>query len=493
MSKPFPNIPEFTGLYKPSRVECEIYDLEIEGDLPAEINGIFYQVSPDSYYPPMAGRDIFFNGDGLVSAFHFDKGHVRLRRRYVHTDRLMAQRREGRSLNGVYRNVYTNDQLAADNNTTANTTVLFHGGVLLSMKEDALPYALDPLTLETRGIYDFGGQVKSATFTAHPKVDPDNGDLLCFAYEAKGDGSPDIAYFEIDQHGKLKNEIWIKAPYAAMIHDFAVTEKHVIFPLIPLTVDVERMKHGGQHFQWQPDLPQLFGVLPRNGSAENVRWFEGPANGFQGHTLNAFEEDGKIYVDMPVTDGNVFYFFPQADGSVPPGESLISRMKRWIFDLSSTSNYVEPLPLTDFPCEFPRCDERYTGKRYRHGFVLAFDPSLPFDNSLGARPFQFFNQLAHIDVESGDCDVWFPGDAQCFQEPIFVPRSKDSAEGDGYVIALLNHLHGDNTELVVLDSLQMSAGPLARIKIPFRMRMSLHGNWTPAESLPGLCFNLNNA
>lgn len=485
MKKKFPNIPEFTGLYKPSRVECDIFDLEIEGKVPDELNGTFYQVSPDSYYPPMLDKDIFFNGDGLISAFQFDNGSVRLRRRYVHTERLMAQRREGRSLNGVYRNVYTNDELAAENNTTANTTVLYHAGVLLSMKEDAMPYALDPVTLETLGVHDFDGQVKAATFTAHPKVDPDNGDLLCFAYEAKGDGTPDIAYFEIDASGKLKKEVWIKGPYAAMIHDFAVTEKHVIFPLIPLTVDVERMKQGGQHFQWQPSLPQLFGILPRNGGSENVRWFRGPANGFQGHTLNAFEEEGRIHVDMPVTDGNVFYFFPQSDGWVPPGESLVSQLKRWTFDLNCENDYVEPVSLTSFPCEFPRCDERFTGKKYSHGFVLAFNPELPFDHSLGDRPFQFFNQLVHINVESGACDAWFPGDAQCFQEPIFVPRSPQAPEGDGFVIALLNHLHGDDTELVVLDSRKMAEGPLARIKIPFRLRMSLHGNWTPADVLAG--------
>lgn len=483
MSMLFPDTPEFTGLYKPSRVEADVVDLEIEGTVPPEINGAFYQVSPDSQYPPMRGKDIFFNGDGLVSAFRFDHGKVSLRRRYVRTDRLMAQRREGRSLNGIYRNVYTNDPLAAKNNTTANTTVLFHAGVLLSMKEDALPYALDPHTLETLGVWDFNGQIKSATFTAHPKVDPRNGDLLCFAYEAKGDGTPDIAYYEIDASGKLKKEVWFKAPYAAMIHDFAVTEHHVVFPIIPLTVDVDRMKQGGQHFQWQPDLPQLFGVLPRNGSAEDVRWFMGPADGFQGHTLNSYEEDDKLYVDMPVTTGNVFYFFPQADGSVPPPETLCSQMMRWIFDLNATSDEVEPVALTEFPCEFPRCDERLTGQRYRHGFVLAFDPSLPFDASLGAPPFQFFNQLAHIDVEAGTTEAWYPGDAQCFQEPIFVPRSEAAPEGDGYVIALLNHLHGDNTELVVLDSLRMAAGPVARIKIPFRLRMSLHGNWTPAKSL----------
>ena len=160
MSMTFPDIPEFTGLYKPSRVEAYVFDLEIEGVVPPEINGTFFQVSPDSYYPPMLGKDIFFNGDGLVSAFKFDNGHVSLRRRYVRTDRLKAQWRERRSLNGVYRNVYTNDPLAAENNTLANTTVLFHNGVLLAMKEDALPYALDPQTLETLGVWDFNGQIK---------------------------------------------------------------------------------------------------------------------------------------------------------------------------------------------------------------------------------------------------------------------------------------------------------------------------------------------
>jgi carotenoid cleavage dioxygenase-like enzyme len=489
MSMTFPEIPEFTGLYKPSRVETQIVDLEIEGTLPASIQGTFFQVSPDSYYPPMLGKDIFFNGDGLVSAFKFENGRVSLRRRYVQTDRLAAQWRERRSLNGVYRNVYTNDALAAENNTTANTTVMFHGGVLLAMKEDALPYALDPETLETIGVWDFNGQIKSATFTAHPKIDPDNGDLLCFAYEAKGDGTPDIAYFELDADGKLKKEIWFKAPYAAMIHDFAITARHVVFPLIPLTVDVERMKAGGQHFQWQPDLPQLFGVLPRDGSAEDVMWFYGPKDGFQGHTLNSYEEDGMLQVDMPVTTGNVFYFFPQADGSVPLPETLSSQLMRWSFNLNgpgdsgAEEHALKPRPITSYPCEFPRCDERFTGKPYEHGFVLAFDPRLPFDESLGERPFQFFNQLAHVNVKTGESDAWFPGNAQCFQEPIFVPRSADAPEGDGYVIALLNHLNGDNTELLVLDSLKMAAGPIARVKIPFRLRMSLHGNWTPASVL----------
>src|SRR3990167_8247039 len=112
MNIPFPKTPEFSGaLYTPSRVEADVFDLEIEGAVPEAIRGTFYQVSPDPQYPPMLGTDIFFNGDGMVSAFFFENGKVSLRRRYVKTARLLAQRHEGRSLNGVYRNVHTNDPL----------------------------------------------------------------------------------------------------------------------------------------------------------------------------------------------------------------------------------------------------------------------------------------------------------------------------------------------------------------------------------------------
>ncbi|MGN2413004.1 carotenoid oxygenase family protein [Pseudomonas syringae] len=480
MTTLFPKTPEFSGpLYTPSRIEADVFDLEVEGTLPGSIRGVFYQVAPDPQYPPMLGTDIFFNGDGLVSGFFFADGKVSLRRRYVKTDRLLAQRREGRSLNGVYRNSYTNDPLAAKNNTTANTTVMPHNGMLLAFKEDAMPWALDPETLETLGEWNFEGQIKSATFTAHPKRDPLTGNLLAFAYEAKGEGTPDIAYFEISPDGKLLHEIWFQAPYAAMVHDFAVTEHYVVFPLIPLTVDIERMKSGGAHFQWQPYLPQLFAVVPRDGRGEDIRWFRGPKQGFQGHTLNAFDENGKIYVDMPVTGGNIFYFFPQADGYVPPPETLAASLMRWTFDLNSSQEDIEPRPLNDYACEFPRCDDRYIGRRYEHGMLIAFDPQRPYNPANGPMPFQFFNLLAHLNLRTGVTDAWFPGDSGCFQEPIFIPRFPDADEADGYVVSLLNLIAENRSELVVLDSRDMQSGPIARIKIPFRMRMSLHGCWSP--------------
>lgn len=485
MTIPFPRTPEFTGtLYKPARFEGEVYDLEIEGKVPDEIDGTFFQVAPDPQYPPMLGEDMFFNGDGIISAFTFKNGHVDFKRRYVMTERLKAQRAARASLHGVYRNQYTNDPSVQDlNNSTANTNVIVHAGKLLALKEDSAPYALDPVTLETIGLWDFEGQLTSATFTAHPKIDPVSGDLLCFGYEAKGDATPDIVYYEIDALGRKKRETWIVAPYAAMIHDFAVTENYVIFPLMPLTVDLERLKNGGRHFQWQPGLDQLFGVLRRDGDGRDVRWFTAP-NGFQGHTLNAFDDGGRIYIDMPITSGNIFYFFPQSDGTVPPPETLSSNMMRLTIDMNARGNSLEMKPLTSFACEFPRSDDRYMGRQYSHGFVIAMDPTKPFDEErVGPRPFQFFNQLAHLNVTTGKAKTWFADAQSCFQEPVFVPRRADAPEGEGYVIGLCNRLADCATDLLVFDAQHINEGPIATIKLPVRLRMSLHGNWVAGSKL----------
>ena len=48
---------------------------------------------------------------------------------------------------------------------TANTTMIYHAGRALVLKEDDLPYEVDPETLETRGRFDYGGQIRSASLS----------------------------------------------------------------------------------------------------------------------------------------------------------------------------------------------------------------------------------------------------------------------------------------------------------------------------------------
>ncbi|MHA6719704.1 carotenoid oxygenase family protein [Sphingomonas sp. RS6] len=482
----FPETPDFTGpLYTPSRFEGGVRDLEVVGEIPASLSGRFVQVAPDALYPPMLGDDIYFNGDGAITAFRFQNGHVDFQRRYVETDRVKAQRAARRSLHGKYRNPFTDDpSVHGLSPSTANTNIVPFNGLLLALKEDSLPYAMDPVTLETLGIWNADGQIGNTTFTAHPKFDPATGNLQAFGYEAGGIGTTDVVYYEFTPQGRLVREIWIKAPFAGMIHDFAVTEQYVVFPVLPATADLERIKAGGNHFEWQPDLGYEFGVMRRDGDGSDLRWFRGP-NCFQAHVLNAFEEGDRIHVDTPCVDGNLFYFFPTADGYSPSPETLHFQLTRWTFDLGSNSNVAGMTTLMDAPCEFPRCDDRFVGRPYRHGIMLGCDISRFATDRCGPPPWQFFNLLVHVDVVTGAVQHWFPGDAECFQEPTFVPRSPDAPEGDGYVLALVNHLESYTTELVILEALSLEKGPIARVKLPVRMRMSLHGNWLPDTALAG--------
>jgi carotenoid cleavage dioxygenase len=87
MAKPFPNTMDFAGWNAPSRIECDIYDLVTEGAVPEEISGSWYRSIPDPQYSPMLGDDTFLSGDGMVSLFRFENGHVDFKMRYVKTER----------------------------------------------------------------------------------------------------------------------------------------------------------------------------------------------------------------------------------------------------------------------------------------------------------------------------------------------------------------------------------------------------------------------
>ena len=96
----FPQTEVFQGFNLPSRLEGEIFDLEIDGVVPKEINGTFYRIHPDHRFPPIYEDDIHFNGDGAVTAMRIENGHVDFKQKYVKTDRYMHETAARRALFG---------------------------------------------------------------------------------------------------------------------------------------------------------------------------------------------------------------------------------------------------------------------------------------------------------------------------------------------------------------------------------------------------------
>ncbi len=482
----FPDTKLFTGVLRPFRAECDIVDLEVEGDVPADINGYFHRVQPDPNYPPMFENDQFFNGDGMISLFSFKNGIVDFKQRWARSDKFNLEREAGKALFGAYRNPLTDDESVKGRiRSTANTMPIVHGGKLYALKEDSPPLIMDPLTMETEGFSDFNGKMKNQTFSAHPKLDPDSGNMCNFGYAATGLLTTDVSYMEVNPDGELILETFFTVPYYCMMHDFAITENYAVFHIVPITSNWDRLKEGLPHFGFDTTKDVYLGVLPRRGKGEDVRWFKAPKTVFASHVMNAYEEGSKIHFDIPVAEGNCFPFFPDIHGAPFDAEAARPKLTRWTVDMDSSSEDFESVtPLSKLIGEFPRIDDRYAGKPYNHGWMLTMDMAQPFEGPSGRISGFIMNTLAHYDFANGVEDTWWPGPQEMIQEPVFVPRSKDSAEGDGYILCLVDNFVTNYSDLAILDASNVKNGPIARIKLPFRLRSGLHGTWADVSKVP---------
>jgi carotenoid cleavage dioxygenase-like enzyme len=469
----FPDIPLYRGWGAPHRLEADVMDVEVaQGSVPDSLEGTLYRCGPDRQYPPLFKDDVFIDGEGMAHMFRFRRGHVHYRSRWVRNERFLLQQSAQRSLFGRYRNRYTNDpSVAGKSMGTANTNIVWHGRRLLVLKEDSLPIEVDPDTLETRASWSFDGAVEAVSLTAHPKLDLQRNELLMFSYQARGDCTTDFAFYIADVDGRIVHETWFEMPYPGMVHDFAVTEQHVVVPFFPLITDLAVLKRGGPFYEWHPDRESFYAILPRRGRASEIRWFRGPTVS-AGHMMNAVTEGSTVNLDLCLYQGNCFDFFPSHDGSafkpVPP------QLTRMSFDL--TRERIEVRTLLQSPAEMPKCDERYTGRPYRYGYMICRPPGA-VAGEVG------MSAIGCFDHSTGRLTTWSPG-ADCgVQEPIFVPRERDSPEGEGYLLVLVNRLSEMRSELAILDAARLDAGPVALLRLPTRVRSTFHGMWVPEQAL----------
>lgn len=482
----FPQTSGFKHSLRPLRLEADVLDLDVEGEVPAEINGFFHRVHPDAQFPPRFENDQFFNGDGMITQFRFKNGRVDLKQRYAMTDKLKVERKAGKALFGAYRNPLTDDESVKGMiRSTANTTPIIHAGKLFALKEDSPPLIMDPLTLETEGFSTFGGKMKNQTFSAHPKVDPVSGNLCNFGYAATGLLTRDVSYMEISPEGELLFETFFEVPYYCMMHDFAITQDYALFHLCPITSNWDRLKANKPHFGFDTSLPVYLLVLPRRGEARDIRIFKAPKTIFASHVMNAFNDGPRIVFDIPQAEGNCFPFFPDINDA--PFDPIAARpyLHRWVVDMDSNSEeFTSVQRVSDMIGEFPRIDDRYTGHHYTHAWMLVTDPSLPFEGE-GVRATGFrLNKIGYFNRATGEEKSWYCGPQSLIQEPQFIPRRPDAAEGDGYLIALVDNQVTNYSDLVVFEALHIDEGPIARVHLPFRIRNGLHGTWAAQSKVP---------
>lgn len=467
MSTPFPDIPTLRGNFAPILMECDALDLPVVGTLPDGLAGTLYRNGPNPQYAPPDPKYHWFLGDGMVHAFRIEDGRVSYRNRWVRTPKWELEHSAGRALFGSWGDPRTTDPLAADKDDgIANTNIVWHAGRLLALEEAHLPFEVDPSSLTSRGYCDFSGKLKSQV-TAHPKIDPVTGELVFFGYSVAGPFTPAMAYGVVDIGGTLKTLQRFEAPFASMVHDFIVTRDHVLFPILPLTGSMERARRGLPPYAWEPACGAHVGIMRRDGGVSSMRWFTGePCYMF--HALNAWDEGDRVVAY--VMQSEAAPLFPLPDGTPGDPKKASSRLCRWTFDLAGNSNTFKQDYVDDLTGEFPRLDERFTGAKNRHGFYAAH--CRPADEPT-------FDGIARIDLVTGRRELFTVPASDALSEPVFVPRTSDAPEAEGWLLTVAWRGEERRSDLLVLDAGALGDGPVATVQLSHRVPFGFHGNWRP--------------
>jgi len=458
--------PYLSGNFAPVRSEDDFAELKITGAIPPELTGTYYRNGPNPQFDPRDANYHWFAGDGMIHAFTVQNGKVSYRNRYVRTPKWVMENDADKALFGTFGNPMTSDPAVVGKDSgTANTNIIWHANRLLALEEGHQPFELDPVSLAPKGYRDYAG--RAGRFTAHPKIDPETGELVFFGYMV-GDlpFSNGLAYGVADKAGNVTRLDTFEAPYSSMIHDFFVTKNYVAFPVLPLSGSLQRAMAGQMPFAWEPDKGSHIGVLRRDAGIETIRWFTAdPCYVF--HPMNMWEEGDTLVIDA--MEYATAPLFPNADGS--PGKNSSAYLMRWTIDLAANTNAVRRQRIDDMAGEFPRLDERHAGLSYRHGYFAANSRD---DGKV------FFDSIAHIDHQTGQKNVYRFADGDAPGEPVFVPRSVHAAEGDGFLVTTVYRGRENRSDFVVFDAAAVDRGPIASAAVPRRVPFGFHGNWRPS-------------
>ncbi len=433
------------GNWAPQLNEVRETNLVVDGHIPPELDGVYIRTGPN---PHSGDSPHWFVGDGMVHGIAMSGGEVSwFGNRFIETPNITDP---------------LSDPMASMGDLsrgTGNTHVVAHGNQILCLEEGHWPWRINN-QLETLGYQNYGGDL-TCSMTAHPKVCPITGELLAFSYFSFE--PPFLNYIRVGADGQLKQQEGIDIPAMVMMHDFNVTRNHVVFMDLPVLFDLESAATG-MPFKFNRDAGARLGVMPREGTNADVRWFEiDPCYVF--HPVNAYEDGDKIVLLVSRQ--------AEAFGTGSDDFANVGRLWKWTIDL--TAGTVTEEMVDDRPGDFGRVDERKVGLDAQYGYLMSLggegDSEAPV----------YGDKLWKYDLRSGECWEHHLGDNVRGAEPVFAPASPDAGEDEGWVISLTHDETSQESRLIIVDSQDFTAAPVATVHLPQRVPYGAHGSWVPAS------------
>ena len=450
--------------------ECDVTLRDIEGTLPPGLVGTLYRNGP-------ARHDFgasFFDGDGMIRALRIEPdGSVRYRARYIGTDKYLRERDSAKPLcrtagtnlpGGFLRNMF---RVPAHE---ANTSVFSFGGGLWALEEGGHPYAIDPRSLETGGLNDYGGALHSRTaFTAHPHIDPSSGETFAFGTHFGG-RKPELRTFRIDARGTYRDIGTIPLEHMSFVHDYGLSKKWMAFFIPPMVGNLFRFLFGLDTFfdaiAWRPELGMKVLLMSRDGG-EPI--FLETDTAMAGHVIAAWDEGDELVVDMCQLEnwsqmGDAAAEFRTSDW---PGFGASSV---WRYRIDPMRGKVRGEMISDMPAEFPEINSEAECRKPR----FAYFASNRFPGEGG-----IFRGVLKRDYESGTTQFHDFGDTKVSLQPTFVSRPDANEEDDGWIMTIVHDGATKTTEIPILDARAIQDGPICTLRLQENAGITFHGCWIP--------------
>lgn len=472
--------PYRTSGWKPQTGEWNVEQLEVVGEVPDDLNGVYIRNTEN---PLLESMHMYhpFDGDAMLHMVAFRDGQASYRNRFVETDGFLAEQAAGEALWAGL--AEPPSMTKADKGwgargmlkDSSSTDVVVHAGdVLTTFYQCGALYRISGMTLETLGKQDWHGDFPwEAGISAHPKVDEHTGEMMFFNY---GVDAPYMRYGVVDRDNHLTNYCEIPLPGPRLSHDMAITENYSVLNDCPMFWDPVALKNGKHAVRFFPELPTRIGVIPRHGDTADLRWFEFEPT-YVTHWLNAFEDGDWIVLDgffqsnpeprppqNPTRYDTIFRFLASSDKA--------PRLHRWKMNMRTGA--TEEFDLTDEISEFGMINGLHTGRRHRYAYAALYVPGK-----------FMFRGFAKHDLETGSIEKVELPPGVIASETVMAPRIGSTAEDDGYAITFISDINEDRSECLVFDARDLGSGPVARLRLPERISSGTHATWAPGHAVAG--------
>lgn len=456
------------------------FPLDFDRPLPQDLRGTLFRNGNGRFVHQGVRYDHIFDGDGMITKFSFVDGKSTYSNRYVETKEWKEENAAGQMR---YRSFGTNlpggflkNLMKTQFKNASNTSVIWHGGKLLSLWEGGIPHEIDPFTLETIGRFDYKGALLNQfswldrqilpemAFSAHPKIHPDTGAMHNFGTVAGL--KQRLVQYTIRPNGQKMTQHIKELPAVAFTHDFILTaQNRRVFFFTPVEFGLLKMFLGF--------APPVASMRVKSGAPIEILVFDGDTNrevtfetdfGFIFHFTNGYDlnenrvvVDGFMMPDFPGAEVNK-KLFAGDDSGTPAGQ-----LTRFILNLEDQS--VERSILSPYLGELPSFHPSLTGKDYQYVWSLG----LPAEAD-----YQILDGIQKVDVKNVQAEVkslhpHLPG------EPLFIPKPGAKAEDEGYLATLVFNSVEKSTWLYLFDARNLEE--IAKARLPHNIPVGFHGKF----------------